>query len=497
MQLKKAVREYGAKLIVVDPREIRMVEFADMWLQIKPGTNITLLNAMMNVILEENLIDSKFIESRTEDFEELKKVLPKYTPEYAETVTGIPADDIRKAARLYAGVDRGLICYTLGITEHVTGVDNVLSIANLAMITGNLGKPGAGVNPLRGQNNVQGVCDVGCLPDQYPGYQKVTDDAVRTKFEAAWGVELSPNLGLMETDMMEKAEHGELKAMYIMGENPMIADPDIHHVERALKGVEFLIVQDIYETETTELADVVLPGASFAEKDGTFSNSERRVQRLRVATEPPGEAKPDWEIPTLIATAMGYPMHYDSAADIMKEMSSLMPVFGGISYERIEEGGLQWPCPTEDHPGTPILHTSTCTRGLGKFHAIEQRPSAELPDEEYPFMLTTGRILLHYHSRTQTGKTPGLDALAPANWVEIHPDDAVSLGIKDGEMVAVESRRGRITMKAMVTDTILKGLLSMPFHYADSPANVLTTRACDPESKTPEFKVCAVKVEKV
>ncbi len=495
-QIKKAVREYGAKLIIVDPRRIRLVDFADVWLQIKPGTNIALLNGIMNVILGEDLVDHDFIAQRTEGFEALKAILPKYTPDAVEKITGVPAEDIRKAARMYGAADRAIICYTLGITEHVTGTDNVLAIANLAMMTGNIGKRGAGVNPLRGQNNVQGACDMGGLPNVLPGYQRVDDNAARAKFEKAWGVTLPSKPGLTETDMMEKAASCELKAMYIMGENPMLADPDTHHVEQSLKSLDFLVVQDIFLTETAQLADVVLPAASFGEKDGTYTNTERRVQRIRKATEPPGNAKPDWQIISELSLAMGYPMRYNSAEEIMEEVGQLTPSFKGISYARLESGGIQWPCPAEDHPGTPILHTGTFTRGRGLFHEIEHRSSAEEPDSEYPLMLTTGRNLWHYHTRTMTGKSEGLNALAPHNWVEIHPNDAAKLGIVHGDMVAVESRRGRITATAVVTDTILQGLVSMPFHYADSPANLLTNRAADPVSKTPEFKVCAVKIEK-
>ena len=495
-QIKRAVRENGAKLIVADPRRIRLVDYADLWLELKPGTNIALLNGLMNVILTEGLADRDFIAARTEGFEALETVLAKYTPDVVAKITGVPAEDIRKAARLYADVNRAAICYTMGITQHTSGTDNVLAVANLAMMTGNIGRKGAGVNPLRGQNNVQGACDVGGLPNVFTGYQRVDDNASRTKFEKDWGVVLSPEPGLTVSEIIDGAEHGKIKALYIMGENPVISDPDISHVKKALNRLDFLVVQDIFLTETAELADVVLPGASFAEKDGTFTNTERRVQRVRKATEPPGKAKPDWQIISEIGLALRYPMKYDSVEEIMDEIRRLTPSYAGISYERLESGGIHWPCPSEDHPGTPILHTREFTRGKGLFSAVEYRAPAEETDSDYPLVLTTGRSLWQYHTGTMTRRSGALNSLAPHNWVEVHPDDANAYGIADGDMVAVSSRRGKITAAAVITYRIRRGVVFMPFHYAESAANELTNTALDPVSKIPELKVCAVKVEK-
>jgi len=495
-QMKKALRENGAKLIVADPRRIRLVDYADVWLELKPGTNVALLNGLMNVILNEGLVDRDFIAERTEGFEELEAILPKYNPESVERITGVPAEDIRIAARMYAEAEKAAICYTMGITQHTSGVDNVLAIANLAMITGNLGKRGAGVNPLRGQNNVQGACDMGGLPNVLTGYQKVDDEAARAKFEESWGVVLSPKPGLTLSEVMDRAEHGEIKAIYIMGENPAVSDPDITHVKKALGNLDFLVVQDIFLTETAELADVVLPGTSFAEKDGTFTNTERRVQRVRKATEPPGEAKPDWEILAEVGLALRYPMKYASVEEIWNEIRTLTPSYAGITYERLESGGIHWPCPAKDHPGTPILHTAAFTRGKGLISPIEHRAPAEEADSDYPFILTTGRSLWQYHTGTMTRRSGALNSLAPRNWVEINPEDAGELGISNGDEVVVGSRRGELTTTVVVTDGIKKGVVFMPFHYAESAANLLTNTAVDPIAKIPELKVCAVRLEK-
>ncbi len=495
-QIKKAVRENGAKLIVADPRRINLVDFADLWLELKPGSNIALLNGLMNVIMSEGLADRDFIAARTEGFEELEAILPKYTPDVVEKITGVAAEDIRKAARLYATAESAAICYTMGITQHTSGTNNVLSVANLAMMTGNLGKRGAGVNPLRGQNNVQGACDMGGLPNVFTAYQNVADDAARQKFEKAWGVELSGKPGLTVTEIMGGAHHGDIKALYIMGENPVISDPDITHVREALGKLDFLVVQDIFLTETAALADVVLPSAAFAEKEGTFSNTERRVQRVRKAAEAPGTAKPDWQIIAEIGLALRYPMKYASAEEIFEEIRTLTPSYAGITYERLDEGGLQWPCPSTDHPGTPVLHTSVFTRGKGLFSAVEYKAPAEETDAEYPLILTTGRSLWQYHTGTMTRKSAGLESLAPHNWIELNPVDAKQYGLSDGDQVAVASRRGKITTTVMVTEGIRPGVVFMPFHYAESAANVLTNTAIDPVAKIPEYKVCAVKISK-
>lgn len=496
INILQAVRQHGAKLIVIDPRRIKLTQFADIWLPQKPGTDAAVLNGLMNVILEQGLIDEKFIAERTEDFDKLKKILPKYTPEYVEKISGVPADDLRAAARMYAASGAGSIVYSMGITQHTTGTDNVLAIANLAMITGNIGRPGAGVNPLRGQNNVQGSCDMGALPNVYSGYQRVDDDVSRDKFEQSWGVKLPENPGLTVVEMMNAAIGGGIKAMYVMGENPMLSDPDVRHVEEALENLEFLVVQDIFMTETASFADVVLPGVSFAERDGTFTSTERRVQRLKKAIPPRGQAREDWRIISSVSSAMGYPMSYNSAAEILDEIASLTPQYGGITADRLGDEGIQWPCPTKDHPGTPILHREQFTRGKGKFHPIEYRPPAEEPDIEYPLILTTGRLLNQYHTGTMVRRSEGIDEIYPVARVELHPHDAAKHDIADGDDVLLETRRGRITAKALVTERSRKGIVFMPFHFKEAAANILTNPALDPIAKIPEFKVCALRISK-
>ena len=495
--VKRAVSRGSASLIVADPRRIELAEFASVHLRQRPGTDVALLNALMHVILEEGLEDETFIAERTEGFEALRAAVEPYTPALAEKVTGVAAGDIVRAARLYGGASRASIIYSMGITQHITGTDNVLSLANLAMLTGNLGRPGTGVNPLRGQNNVQGACDLGALPNVFPGYQRVDDDAVRAKFEAAWGVSLPERPGLTVVEMMNAAAEGRLKALYVMGENPMLSDPDVNHVERALKTLDFLVVQDIFLSETAQLAEVVLPAAGFAEKEGTFTNTERRVQRVRKAVEPPGEARPDGVILCDLASRMGYPMSYPDPAAIQEEIASLTPIYAGITYDRLEQAeGLQWPCPSRDHPGTPVLHAQRFSRGLGKFHAVEFIPPRELPDEEYPFILSTGRILQHFHTGTMSRRSEVLDSLVPVGTVEIHPEDARRLGVAEGEPVRVSSRRGRIEIAAHVTERVVPGTVFLAFHFREAPANRLTIAALDPVAKIPEFKVCAVRIEK-
>ena len=493
--IKRAVLSGRTTLIVADPRAIELTAFAAVHMQQKGGTDVALINAMMHVILAEGLQDSAFIAKRTEGFEDLKGAVEPYTPEMAARVTGVPAEKIVESARLYASADAASIVYSMGITQHTTGTDNVKSLANLAMLTGNIGRPGTGVNPLRGQNNVQGACDLGALPDVYPGYQKVDDPASRAKFEQAWGAELSPTPGLTVVEMINAAAEGTLKALYIMGENPMLSDPDTGHVEEALKQLDFLVVQDIFLSETAELADVVLPAASFAEKDGTFTNTERRVQRVRKALEAPGQARPDWQILCDLARRRGYDMHYDHPSAIQDEIASLTPSYGGITYDRLEEGGLQWPCPDAEHPGTPYLHKERFARGLGKFHAVEFIPPKEPPDDEYPFVLSTGRILQHFHTGTMSRRSGVLDRLVSVGAIEVHPDDAARLGIADAERVRVTSRRGQIELPARVTERVAPGTLFLAFHYREAPANRLTIAALDPIAKIPELKVCAVRIE--
>jgi len=488
-------KERGTKLIVADPRRTELAKSADLWLCQKPGTDVALLNGMMNVIINENLMAEGFIAERTEDFALCKDTVMKYTPAYASDICRVPADDIIQAARMYAQAENAGTYYTMGITQHTTGVDNVLSIANLAMLTGNLGKRKAGVNPLRGQNNVQGACDMGALPVVYTGYQAVNNPEIQEKFEKAWGVSLSGKPGKTLPDVLHGLETGEIKALYVFGENPVRSDADINHVKHALHNAEFLIVQDIFLTETAELADVVLPGASFAEKDGTFSNTERRVQRVRKAVEPMG--RPDWQIFTELIKAMGLPAPYSSPEDIFNEIRTVTPSYAGITYKRLEEGGLAWPCPTEEHPGTPILHIGKFSRGLGKFNSVEFKPPAENPDQDYPLILTTGRSGAHYHTGTMTRRSWGLNMVHPEEALEINPADAESLGIKAGDAIRVSSRRGNVVTKANVTTRVQAGTTFITFHFTETPGNLLTNSALDPISKTPEYKVCAVKVEKV
>ncbi len=493
--IKRAATQRGTPLIVADPRRIELAEVATIHLQQRSGTDVALINAMIRVIITESLADETFIVERTEGYDELRAAVEPYTPELAARITGVPAEDIVAAARLYAKASAASIVYSMGITQHTTGTDNVLSLANLAMVTGNVGKPGAGVNPLRGQNNVQGACDLGALPNVYPGYQKVDDPAVHAKFEAAWGAKLSDKPGMTVVELVDAAADGNVKALYIMGENPMLSDPDITHVEQGLRNLDFLVVQDIFLTETAELADVVLPAAAFAEKVGTFTNTERRVQLLAKAIDAPGQARLDWEIVCDVAGRMGYEMHYDTAGEIEDETASVSPIYGGITYGRLAATSLQWPCLDADHPGTPYLHKGKFSRGRGKFHPVKFIEARELPDQEYPILLTTGRILQHFHTGTMTRRSEVLDALVPAGVVEISPADAERLGIADGGNCTVASRRGEITIAARITDRVAPGSVFLAFHYRESPANRLTIAALDPIAKIPEFKVCAVKVQ--
>ena len=495
--VKRAVQFKGAKLIVVDPRRIKLVEHAHKYLRQNLGTDVAWINGMIYVIINEGLYDKKFVEERTENFSELKKVVEKYKPDYVEQITGIPARDLTEAARMYAKAERGSILYCMGITQHTTGTDNVKSLANLAMVCGHMGIEGGGVNPLRGQNNVQGACDMGGLPNVFTAYQAVTDEAARKKLEAAWGVEnLSAKPGLVVTEMIPKAHSGEIKAMYIIGENPLVSDADLNHVEDSLKHLDFLMVQDIFLTETAQYADVVLPSTCFAEKEGTFSNTERRVQRVRKAVESPGETKDDWWITCEIGTRMGFEMKYQNSEEIFEEIRTVTPSYAGITYERINEEGIPWPCPNIEHPGTPILHIGKFTRGKGMLHAIEYIPPAEQADKEYPLYLTTGRLLYQYHTGTMTMKTEGLNDRAPGTYVEISPADAAKLDLIDGQKVKVASRRGEIEADVKVSDKATSGTVFLPFHFADAAANRLTNSALDPVSKIPEFKVCAVKISK-
>jgi formate dehydrogenase alpha subunit len=496
LELKRAV-DNGAKLIVANPREIDLVRWSHLWLQHNPGSDVALLMGMMRVIVDEGLLDRAFIDERCENFGAFKKSLKDFDLDSVARITGVPKEKIAEAARIYATDKPSAILYAMGITQHSHGTDNVIATANLAMLTGNIGKPASGVNPLRGQNNVQGACDMGALPNVYPGYQAVTDAKVKSKFEAAWGGSLSPSAGLPVTEIVEAAYKGKIKAMYLIGENPLLSEPDITHAEEALDKLEFLVAQDIFLTETAKLADVVLPGVSFAEKDGTFTNTERRVQRVRKAVEPIGESRVDWLITCQVGKKMGAKgFEFKNASQIMEEIASVTPSYGGISHKRLEKGGLQWPCPTPEHPGTPILHTQQFTRGRGQFIPLEYKPPMELPDKHYPLVLTTGRSLYHFHTGTMTRKVEGLNVLKKEGEVEMNPADAAKLGIAHGDRVKVASRRGEVVTKANVTEASPIGVVFMTFHFAESPANRLTNPVLDPVAKIPEYKVCAVRVEK-
>lgn len=513
LEMKRAVNN-GGKLIVANPREIDLCRFASLWLQHNPGTDVALLMGMMQVIVNEGLLDSAFIEDRCENFDAFKESLKDFGLDFVELITKVPRDKIAEAARMFASNSPATILYAMGITQHSHGTDNVLATANLAMITGNMGKPSTGVNPLRGQNNVQGACDMGALPNVYSGYQAVSNPAIREKFETAWGCSLPPSLkdkfgitwacslplspGLTLIEMLDAAHRKEIKALYLVGENPALSDPDIQHVREALARLDFFVVQDIFLSETAKLAHVVLPAASFAEKDGTFTNTERRVQRVRKVIEPIGDSKPDWWIVCQIAKkleAKGF--DYSQPSDIMEEIRNLTPSYGGINYQRLENGGIQWPCPLDDHPGTPILHADIFVRGKGRFMPLKYVPPGESPDEDYPLILTTGRSLYHFHTGTMTRRVAGLNMIEPEGAVEISPQDASKLSIAQGDKVKISSRRGEVIAKAKVTETLPSGLVFMTFHFAESAANILTNPKLDPVAKIPEYKVAAVKVEKL
>jgi len=495
--VKRAVTFNGAKLIVIDPRRIKITHFADKWLRPNLGTDVAWINGMMNVIIKEKLYAEDYIKSRTVGFEDLQNTIEKYTPEYVAEIAGIPKGLLEESARLYAQAEAASILYATGITQHTTGTDNVKSLANLAMLCGNIGISGGGVNPLCGQNNVQGACDMGGLPNVYTGYQKVDDPDVRECFEKTWGLEkLSEIPGVTMTDMMEMASEGKMRGLYVIGENPMMSDPNINHARKCLEKLDFVVVQDIFFTETARMGDVVLPAASFAEKEGTFTNTERKVQRVRKALNSPGEAREDWKIICDLSGRMGYSMNYDSARNIMEEIAQVTPSYCGISYERLEKDEIHWPCTGVDHPGTPCLHVGQFTGGKGVFHALENIPPAELPDAEYPFCLTTGRVHYQYHTGTMTMKSQGLNDLAPECFVEISWQDAEFHKIKERDLLKVISRRGEIEAKAKISEKVMKGTIFIPFHYVVAAANKLTNAALDPIAKIPEYKVCAVRIEK-
>jgi len=492
-KIRRAIQNHGAKLIVADPRAIELSEKADVHLDHFPGTDVALLNGMMREIVAQGLQDQAFITERCEDFEPFLESLEKYDLKAVEAITGVSGEKIRQAALLFGKAKRAMVLYGMGITQHTTGTDNVKAIANLLMLTGNLGRQGTGFSPLRGQNNVQGACDMGALPVVYPGYQRVDQPAVGEKFQKAWGKKLSERPGFTITEMFQAASEGKVKALYVMGENPMLSEPDLNHAREALARLELLIVQDIFLTETAQLADVVFPAASFAEKDGTFTNTERRVQRIRKAIDPPGEARPDWEIIAEISNRLGYPMNHPSSKEIMEEIAGLTPIYGGIRHARLNRGGIQWPCWDKKHPGTAILHQGRFTRGRGKFHVVHDRPPAELPTYAYPLLLTTGRILEHWHTGSMSHRSRVLETLVSESRVEINPFDAHRLGIVEGDVISLSSRRGGVQTRVKKTARVRPGQAFMAFHWGDAPANQLTNPVFDPQAKIPEFKVSSVK----
>ncbi len=514
LQLKAAVRRNGARLILIDPRQTELASFAALHLRPRGGTDVAVLNSMAHVIIAEGLIKADFIEARTENFAALAEAARDCTPQWGEDISGVPADLLIRAARLYAGASNAAIFWAMGITQSSHGVDNVQALANLALLTGNFGRPGTGVNPLRGQNNVQGACDMGGLPNVLTGYQSLADAAVRQKFEMAWRTAspLPAEPGLTVTELMNGALEGRIKALYILGENPMLSDPNLHHVEAAFESLDFLAVQDIFLNETGQLADVVLPGVSFAEKEGTFTNTERRIQRVRQVLPALEGARRDLDIICELGRRMvnspdssGHngPVHtlsdwdYPDAAAVWDEIAALTPSMAGINYRRLEGGGIQWPCPSVEHPGTPILHREKFSRGLGRFAPLTYRPPAETPDDQYPFILNTGRILQHWHGGTMSRRSAGLNALVPEGQIELNALDGEGLGIETGDHIRLTSRRGSVTGLAFLTDRLPRGMIFMTFHFAESPANVLTGDAVDPVAKIPEYKASAVRVQRI
>ncbi len=502
--LREAIVKNGARLIVIDPRQIEMSQFAEHFLQLKSGTDVVMFQALAHVIVKEGLIDEEFIQQRVEGLEDYLPSLEEFTPEYAEMICGVPAEQIRQAARLYGNAKAAAIYWGMGISQSVHGTDNAISLANLALLTGNIGRPGTGLNPLRGQNNVQGTSDSGGLPDVFPGYQLVSDPAIREKFEKHWGTSLDPEPGLTTMEMVDAAESGAIKGYFVMGENPMMSEPDLVHARHVMEGLEFVLYQDIFMNETGEYADIILPAASFAEKDGSFTNSDRRVQLIRPAVSAPGEARPDWDILQDLARRVEEKLEvkhsigfdFETPAQIWDEMAELTPPFQGITHERIQkENGVHWPCPTPDHPGTPYLFAESFPRGKGALTPLSYRPSQELPDDEYPLILSTGRVLYHWHGGTMTRRSK-LDDIYPEALVEIHPADAQKIGIYTGDWVKVRSRRGEIEVKTLVTERSAPGMVFLPFHFVEAAANVLTQDARDPQAKIPDYKVCAVAVEK-
>jgi formate dehydrogenase alpha subunit len=491
-------KDKGARLIVADPRNIHLARFADVAVNHRLGSDVALLSGIMHIIIQNNWYDQDYISQRTEGFDELKAAVERYTPERVQSITGVNPVDLECMAGLYANYPPASLLYAMGITQHTSGVDNVKSCCNLALLCGNVGVHGGGVNPLRGQNNVQGACDMGGLPNVFPGYQPVNDEKIRQKFATAWKTELPEGAGYTVTEMVQMMIEGDLKALYVIGENPKLSDADRNHLNKALANLDFLVVQGLFLSETAQVADVVLAAASVAEKEGTFTNTERRCLRIHKAIEPIADTLPDWQIIAKLSGAMGYEMDYTGPEEIFDELATLTPKsYGGMSYARLGIDGLQWPCPDSNHPGTPYLHKDEFARGKGQFHAIEYRDPAELPDAQYPYYLTTGRMFAHFHTGTMTRVSDHLDSEQKTGYVEMNPKDAAELDIKEGEMVSLSSRRGTIEAPAKLSSEVGSGVLFVPIHFGENPANMLTNPACDPVAKIPEFKVCAANVEKL
>jgi formate dehydrogenase alpha subunit len=502
--LKRAVRKNGAKLIVIDPRQIDMTNFATLWLRQNPGSDVAVFQAMAHVIVKEGLVNPDFINERTEGFNEYVESLEEFTPEWAEEVSGVPAESIRQAARIYAGAERASIYWGMGISQSTHGTDNTLSLVNLALMCGHVGRSGTGLNPLRGQNNVQGCSDSGGLPNVFTAYQQVEDATIRGRFEQFWGTRLNPKAGLTATEMVDGAALGSVRAMFVLGENPMMSEPNQNHARHALEQLEFLVCQDIFINETGAMADVILPATSFAEKDGTFTNTDRRVQRCRAAVPPVGNSRADWDIlsdlgrriEARLGATLAAGFNYRHPEEIWEEMRQLTPDFWGIDYARLErEGGVHWPCPSFDHPGTPFLFAEEFPRGRGKFWEVAYGTNSELPDDDYPYNLSTGRVLYHWSGSTMTGRSR-LEEIYPEAVCEIHPGDAADLGLETGDWVNVSSRRGTITLRVLVTGRSPQGMLFVPFHFAEAAANLLTLDRIDERAKIPDYKNTAVKVEK-
>jgi formate dehydrogenase major subunit/formate dehydrogenase alpha subunit len=507
--IRQAVLRRGAKLVVADPRKIDITEFATLHLRQRPGTDVALLNGLMHILLKNGWEDAAFIATRTEGFEDFRLVIDQYPPEKVAEITRIPVEKLHQAAEILASSKPMAVIWAMGITQHIVGVRNVMSLANLQMLLGNMGVPGGGVNPLRGQNNVQGACDMGGLPNVYPAYQSVTSPEARTKFEHAWGVELPQQVGLTVTEMMPAVLDGRIKALYILGEDPVMSDPDSKHIRKCLQACDFILLQEIFPSETSIYADVLLPGVTFAEKNGTFTNTERRIQLVRQAIDPPGEARQDWQITAQLARRVLALDHrapagsqagwdYTQPADIMAEISALTPSYTGVNYDRLERGErLQWPVPNLQHPGASILHVGKFTRGLGRFMPIDHIPPAELPDDDYPFLLSTGRVLYHWHGGEMTRRAGGLLAVYSHALIEVSPQDANRLNIRPDQPIRVTSRRGYIEAEAWITDRVPPGMIFANFHFPNASANELTHASLDPVAKIPEYKITAVRVEPV